>query len=104
MSLGKSALFRHDKISKPGPSFHNCEKISRMFGTKEDQPTNKKALVRSFSDEWKIQEPDNTLSQSLAAKVEQDRKADSDKARIRKEWALLFTDTARIAEYVQIRK
>ena len=75
-----------------------------MSDTKRHPPTDKKALVRSFSDEWKTQDPDNALSQSLAAKVEQDRKADSDKARIRKEWALLFTDAARIAEYVQIRK
>jgi hypothetical protein len=62
------------------------------------QPAYKKAVVRSFSDEWKIKEPDNTLSQSLAVKVEQDRKADNDRARRGKEWALLFTDAAHIAE------
>jgi hypothetical protein len=54
----------------------------------------KKTLVRSFSDEWKTDEPENILSKSLAVKIEQDRKVD----RAKKEWALLFTDAARIAE------
>ena len=68
--------------------------MTMMFDTRRFQLTDKKALVRSFSDEWKTQAPDNTLSQSLAAKVEQDRKTD----RVRKEWALLFSDAARLAE------
>jgi hypothetical protein len=81
-------------IASPG----HHENISNMFDAERHQPAYKKALVRSFSDEWKIKEPDNALSQSLAAKVEQDRKADSDRARMRKEWALLFTDAAHMAE------
>jgi hypothetical protein len=69
-----------------------------MSDVQKYQLTDKKTLVRSFSDKWNIQEPDNVLSQSLAAKVEQDRKVDSDAVRIKKEWALLFTDAARVAE------
>jgi hypothetical protein len=69
-----------------------------MSNVQKHQLTDKKALVRSFSDKWKLQEPDNILSQSLAAKVEQDRKVDSDAVRIKKEWALLFADAGRIAE------
>jgi hypothetical protein len=69
-----------------------------MFDLQKHQRSDKRVLVRSFSDEWQTQEPNNALSQSLAAKVEQDKKADSDKARIRKEWTLLFTDAGRIAE------
>jgi hypothetical protein len=65
-----------------------------MFGVPGSSLVDNKALVRSFSDEWRTQEPENTLSQSLAAKIEQDRKVD----RARKEWTLLFTDAARIAE------
>jgi hypothetical protein len=56
-----------------------------MSNVQRHQLTDKKALVRSFSDKWKLQEPDNILSQSLAAKVEQDRKVDSDAVRIKKE-------------------
>lgn len=65
-----------------------------MSDTQKHRLADKKALVKSFSDDWKIQEPDSTLSKSLAAKVEQDRQVD----RARNEWTLLFTDAARIAE------
>jgi hypothetical protein len=68
-----------------------------MFDVSKYPLMDKKTLVRSFSDEWRNQEPENTLSQSLAAKIEQDRKVD----RARKEWTLLFTDAARIAECVR---
>ena len=81
-------------LLKPPGKPHLNENISRMLDTPKHQLADKKALVRSFSDDWKIQEPDSTLSQSLAAKVEQDRQVD----RARMEWALLFTDAARIAE------
>lgn len=73
---------------------HLNENVSKMVDTHENHMADKKALVRSFSDDWKIQDPDSTLSQSLAAKVEQDRQID----RARREWTLLFTDAARIAE------
>ena len=56
-----------------------------MFDVPKQQPTDKKTLVRSFSDEWETKEPDNALAKSLAVKVEQDREADTDKARRRKE-------------------
>lgn len=79
---------------EPLDQLHLNDYHSRMFDTQKHQLVDKKALVRSFSDDWKIQEPDSTLSKSLAAKVEQDRRAD----RARREWALLFTDAARIVE------
>jgi hypothetical protein len=96
MSLERLAASRENKDLQP--AFVALTRFPRMFELQEHQRSDKRALVRSFSDEWHTQEPNNALSQSLAAKVEQDRKADSDKARRREEWALLFTDAGRLAE------
>lgn len=77
-------------------SNRNNDARAALYSEVEPEPST--GIVRSFSDDWKQNEPDNSLSQGIDAKVESDRRREERLLALHKKWTLLFEDANQLAQ------